>query len=360
MEKARFYDPERTFEDNYANGPFDMDQKDYRKTYGNPAFQFLGFPIYSPFGIAAGSLPTSRHTTAAFRLGFDVVVYKTQRSGEFPSNDFPNVLPIKIDGDITLERLKTPFVVRPDYPKDLKDLSITNSFGVPSYGPSVWVDDLTHAIKGAGEGQLLIMSVVGTIREGATAAEYYKDFAVAASEAKEAGAQVIEINLSCPNVASEGVICYSIDAVEEICRLTKEVIGNIPLVIKVGYYTSEQQELLERIVERVDPYVGAISAINTLAGEIVKEDGSQALPGKGRLRSGICGAGITWAGLDMVYRLDQIRRKKGYTYEIIGVGGVMTPKEFTQYREAGADVVQSVTGAMWNQYLAQEVKALLQ
>lgn len=359
MNKARFYDPERTFEDNYANGPFEMDQTDFRDTSTDPCYTFLGFQIHSPFGIAAGSLPTSHHTNAAFKLGYDVVVYKTQRSGEFPSNPFPNVLPIDVTGDITIERLKTPFVVRSDYPKDLHDLSITNSFGVPSYGPSVWSDDLKAALQGVGGGQLLIMSVVGTIREGATAQEYYNDFAVAAKEAKDAGAQVVEINLSCPNVASEGVICYSIDAVYTICELTKRAIGDTPLVIKVGYYTPEQQELLERIVERISPFVGAISAINTLAGEIVKKDGSQALPGKGRLRSGICGAGITWAGLDMVRRLDLIRQKNSYTYEIIGVGGVMTPEDFLLYRESGADVVQSVTGAMWNQYLAQDVKKSL-
>jgi dihydroorotate dehydrogenase (NAD+) catalytic subunit len=359
MTKALFFDPARTFEDNYANGPFNMDQVEYRDESTESKFSFLGFPVRSPFGIAAGSLPTSRHTNAAFKLGYDVVVYKTQRSGEFPSNPFPNVLPIDVQGDITLDRLKKPFVVRSDFPKNLKELSITNSFGVPSYGPSVWSDDLTRAVEGAGTGQLLIMSVVGTIREGMSAPEYYNDFAVAAQEAKDAGAQVIEINLSCPNVASEGIICYSIDAVYEICRLTKEAIGDTPLVIKVGYYASDQQELLERIVEKVSPYIGAISSINTLSGEIVKKDGSQALPGKGRLRSGICGAGIAWAGLDMVQRLDTLRREKGYTYEIIGVGGVMSPADFDEYRKAGADLVQSVTGAMWNPSLAAEIKATL-
>ena len=359
MTKALFYDPTRTFEDNYANGPFNMGQIDYQDENTASKFSFLGFPVRSPFGIAAGSLPTSRHTNAAFKLGYDVVVYKTQRSGEFPSNPFPNVLPLDVRGDITLDRLKEPFVVRSDFPENLKELSITNSFGVPSYGPTVWGDDLTRAVAGVGIGQLLIMSVVGTIREGMTPSQYYNDFAVAALEAKDAGTQVIEINLSCPNVASEGIICYSIDAVYEICKLTKEAIGETPLVIKVGYYTPDQQELLERIVEKVSPYIGAISSINTLSGEIVKEDGSQALPGKGRLRSGICGAGIAWAGLDMVRRLHTLRREKGYTYEIIGVGGVMSPADFSDYRKVGADLVQSVTGAMWNPDLAAQIKKTL-
>ena len=38
----------------------------------------------------------------------------------------------------------------------------------------------------------------------------------------------------------------------------------------------------------------------------------------------------------------------------------MKPADYKEYRDAGADVVQSVTGAMWNQYLAQEIKKVVQ
>jgi dihydroorotate dehydrogenase len=62
----------------------------------------------------------------------------------------------------------------------------------------------------------------------------------------------------------------------------------------------------------------------------------------------------------MVRRLNDLRKVKGYSYEIIGVGGVMKPADYKEYRDAGADVVQSVTGAMWNQYLAQEIKKVVQ
>jgi len=80
------YDPHKTFDDNYDNGPYNIDEKDYRNA-DEPKHTFLGFPIHTPFGVAAGTLPTSRHTNAAFRLGYDVVCYKTQRSGEFTSNE---------------------------------------------------------------------------------------------------------------------------------------------------------------------------------------------------------------------------------------------------------------------------------
>jgi len=43
-------------------------------------------------------------------------------------------------------------------------------------------------------------------------------------------------------------------------------------------------------------------------------------------------------------------------YAILGSGGVTVPKDFREYRDAGADLVMSATGAMWNPYLAKEVK----
>lgn len=353
------YDPSKTYEANVAEGPFLDDTKDYRDNTGEPSYQFLGHPIALPFGVAAGSLPTSRHTDAAFRLGYDVVVYKTQRATTFPCNPFPNVLPLQIDGDLTLKKMQQPLVAASDFPTDPHKLTITNSFGVPSPDPSVWTADLPRALAGAGKGQLLIMSVVGTIQEGFTPDEYHEDFARAARLAKDAGAQVVEINLSCPNVASEGVVCYSADAVYDICKRTKAALGDTPLIIKIGYFTHEQQALLEQIIQSVAPYISAVSAINTLAAAIVDEHGEQALPGKGRLKSGVCGAGIRWAGLDMVRRLDALRKRENYTYEIIGVGGVMEPKDYVAYRDAGADVVMTVTAAMWNPYLAQDIKKSL-
>lgn len=350
------YDPTKTFEENVANGPFLEDTTDYRDPNPDPQYTFLGYPINFPFGIAAGSLPASKHTNAAFRLGYDVVVYKTQRAIAFPCNPFPNVVPIRLDGDLTPEKQQAGLTIARDYPEDISRLSITNSFGVPSPDPNVWTADLPHALAGAGKGQLLIMSVVGTIQEGFTPDEYHADFAKAARLAKDAGAQVVEVNLSCPNVASEGVVCYSAEAVHDICRRTKTALGDTPLIIKIGYFTHEQQELLERIVNETAPFVSAISAINTLPAAIVDEHGKQALPGEGRLKSGVCGAGIRWAGLDMVQRLDALRKKEGYRYEIIGVGGVMTPEDYQAYRAAGADVVMTVTAAMWNPYLAQQIK----
>lgn len=358
MLKTPFYDPNISYQENYDLGPFGAfaDGKDLR---GNeePKYEFLGFKINTPFGIPAGPLINSKFCKTAFEKGFDVIHYKTRRSDEFTCNPFPNVLFVETNGDLTLEKSKKPLKGTLTPPNDLSKVSITNSFGNPSPDHQVWIDDMKKAIEAAKLGQLLIASVVGTIKEGFTPEDYYGDFALAAKYAKEAGAKVIEINLSCPNVASEGVLCYSPDADEAIVKKVRVSVGDdVKVLIKLGYFSKEQQELLEDIIKRVDPYIDGISAINTIPAPVVDENGKQALPGPGRLNAGICGAGIKWAGLDMVKRLNELRKKESYDFAIIGVGGVMTPEDFFEYRKLGADVVQSATGAMWNPELAQEIK----
>lgn len=358
MLKTPFYDPNKSYEDNYKKGPFGSfaDGVDLRDGE-TPQYDFLGFKIKTPFGIPAGPLINAKFCKAAFEKGFDVIHYKTRRSDEFPCNPHPNVLFVETNGDLTLEKAKTPLVGSQNAPDDLSKVSITNSFGNPSPDHEIWEDDMKKAILSAGSGQLLIASVVGTIKEGYGSQEYYDDFALAAKYAKEAGAKVIEINLSCPNVASEGVLCYSPDADEAIVKKVRAAVGDdIKILIKLGYFSTEQQELLEDIIKRVDTYIDGISAINTIPAKVVNEAGEQALLGEGRLSAGICGAGIKWAGLDMVKRLNGIRKSKGYGFAIIGVGGVMTSEDYMEYRNLGADLVQSATGAMWNPELAIEIK----
>ncbi len=357
---AVMYDPTKTFDDNFDHGPFPLQasEQPYENS-GEPSFSFLGRKLYSPFGIGAGSLPTSKHVGYAFQRGFDVVCYKTQRSVPFAVNDFPNVTYLDVEGDLTLEKAAKPLIGHLDSDAPVEKLSITNSFGNPSRGPEFWVDDMKKAIAAQGKGQLLISSVVGTIQDGFSSEDYFDDFAKAAKLAVGAGVQAIEVNLSCPNVANEGIVCYDHNAVISVCRKTKEAIGDIPLIAKIGYFSPEQRGLLEKIVLDTKPYLAAFSAINTIPAAVVDEQGQQLLPGEGRLKSGVCGAGIKWAGRDMVGRLKALREKHELDYEIIGIGGVATPDDFKQYREAGADVVQSVTAAMWNPNLAAEIKASL-
>jgi dihydroorotate dehydrogenase (NAD+) catalytic subunit len=360
IKSKSFYDATKTYDDNFDNGPFPVfDDEQPESETGEPKFTFLGKPLYSPFGIAAGPLLNSRYIKYAFERGFDVPVYKTQRSIPFEVNQFPNILYVDTKGDLTMDKAAGSLVGLTETNAPPTEFSITNSFGNPSRGPEFWVEDLKKAHSYQGRGQLLIGGAVGSIQEGFSGEDYYDDFAYAAELVASTGVEAVEVNLSCPNVASEGVLCYTKPAVVAICQKVKNKIGDVPLVIKLGYFSADQQDLLEQILKETADYVSAVASINTIPAAIVDHKGEQALPGPNRLKSGVCGAGIKWAGLDMTSRLNAFKKKAGLKYEVIGIGGVMTPADFHEYLDAGANLVQSCTGAMWNPKLAIEIKQYL-
>lgn len=352
MLKKPFYDPTLSYEDNYEKGPFgDFASSDSFEQSGEPTYDFLGQKVYLPFGIPAGPILNSNFVKGAFKEGFDIVVYKTVRSDIFPSHPFPNVLSVEVEGDLTPEKLEKPLIANTDY-KD--PISITNSFGVPSRKPEVWQEDVRRAISYAGKGQVLVLSFMGTVKPNQTPDEFVEDYVLAAKLAYETGAKVLETNLSCPNIGNEGLVCYDLDMTEKVAKGIREVIGDTPLILKVGYYKNDAD--MERLAEIVEKYANDVAGINTLQATVVDKDGHQALPGPNRLRSGICGHCIKWAGLNFVRRMKKIRDTKGYKFSITGVGGVTSPEDYKEFKDAGADVVMSATGAMWNPKLAQDIK----
>lgn len=323
---------------------------------------FLGFEVKSLFGMApCPATGSSEYVQAAFRNGFDIVTYKTQRSVRFPANPFPNVLQLEIEGYLTPERADLPIVGYPPENLDPRDVTIANSCAVQCEGAEDWAADFALAAKTAGKGQLLVLSVQGTIQDGFSEAEYHEDFAKTAELGVKAGAQVLEINLSCPNVAGEGVICYNPETVANICRLVRERVGGeVKVLAKLGYFRPNQEELLKKVVSELGAYVDGIAAINTIAARIVDRNGKQAFPGPGREKAGVSGSAIKWAGIEMCGRLKNLREALDLNYVIVGVGGVMKPEDYRDYLIAGADAVQSATGAMWNPDLATDIKRYMQ
>lgn len=352
MLREPFYDPTKTYEENYEQGPWGAFAQENEPIVAPPRFDFLGNQVSYPLGIPAGPLLNSKYVKAAFRYGYDIPVYKTVRAGTYPCHPFPNVLSVAVEGDLTPEKAAVPLVADTAYGEPL---SITNSFGVPSRPAELWQQDARDAATAAGVGQVMVMSVMGTVREGQTADEFVADYAQAARLALATGAKILEVNLSCPNIGNEGLVCYNLAMTERVAGAIREVIGELPLVLKVGYYPED--DALEELARITHEYANGISAINTIQATIIDADGNQALPGPMRSKSGVCGHAIKWAGLSMTKRLTQARTAGGASFSVIGCGGVTVPSDFKEYRDAGADVVMTATGAMWNPYLAQEIRA---
>ncbi len=347
-----FYDPEKSYEENFNEGPFGAftDEKVVEEK-GKPQFDFLGHKVFTPFGIPAGPLVNGRFVKAALDRGFDLPVYKTVRTRKYKSAPWPNVLSVKVDGDLTPDKGSKGLVADHNY---TEPLAITNSFGVPSFDPDFWQQDLKEAVSYAKEGQVVIGSFQGTTNADGNVKAYIQDFADAAKLVKETGAKVLEVNLSCPNEGTAHLLCFDLERTTQVVTAIKDEIGNTPLIIKIAYF--KEQEQLINLVDAVGKFVQGISAINTIPSRIIDREGKQALPGEGRAISGVCGAPIKWAGLEMMDRLKRLRDENDLDFALIGVGGIIKKEDYQLYMKAGADAAMSATGAMWNPLLAQEIK----
>lgn len=347
-----FYDPEKSYEDNYEKGPFGAfaDETIYQQK-GDPKFDFLGQPVYLPFGIASGPLINGKFVKAALDKGFDIVEYKDTRTRKYKCHPLPNVIPVKIDGDLTLEKAQAGLIQDDTY---REPIAVTNSFGIPSMDPDVWQPDLRDAALHAKKGQVVIGGLQGTLPESGGFEAYLEDFKLIMRLVKETGVKIIELNLSCPNEGAAHLLCFDVERSQKVVEAVKNEIGNIPLIIKIAYFAEDKH--LKQLVEAVGKSVQAIAAINTIPSKVTKENGEQALPGEGRLVSGVCGHPIKWAGVHSVERLHRLREELHLSFNIVGVGGVTTPDDYFTYQEAGADTVMTATGAMWNPFLAQEIK----
>lgn len=345
-----WYDPKLSYEDNYANGPTEFSTTTASTTSVKGQYSFFGLPLRFPFGIPAGPLLNARYVQSALENGFDVPVYKTVRTRSYKSHPWPNVVPVKVEGDLTLGKASHSLMIKGEFDEPI---SITNSFGVPSQDPDVWQPDMALASSYAHDGQHVVGSCQGTHWSGFSIDDYIKDWAQAARLVKETGVSAVEINLSCPNEGARKLVCNDTDLSLKITDAVKDAIGDTPLVIKISYIERE----LEGFVAALAPIIDGISSVNSIPAAVVDESGNQALPGEGRLVSGICGASIKWAGLDMVQRLSDLRKKNDFSYTIFGVGGVMNSLDFIEYRTHGADIVMSATGAMWNSGLANQIKS---
>lgn len=344
-----FYNPLLSYEDNYHQGPFG----DFRNLNVSADIQsqpecFLNMEVNLPFGIPAGPLLNANFIRAAFKHGFDLCVYKTVRSRAQASHPLPNVLSIHPAGKLSAN--VDTVLADNQY---TQPLSITNSFGVPSYNPDIWQADMAEAIQAAQKGQYVIGSFQGTPGNESSIEKDYARTAVLVNETK---APILEANLSCPNEGVNKLLCFDFDKVERIAKEIKNAVPDKPLFLKLAYFADDNA--IFPLLSKLDGVVDGYSTINTLSARPVDADGKPAL-GADRPTGGVCGDAIRWAGLEMVERLARLRARLQNQFAIIGVGGVSCTEHYQAYRAAGADAVMSATGAMWNSQLAIEIKKSL-
>lgn len=344
-----FYNPLLSYEENYQQGPFGaFSQTPPSILEKKQPETFLNLEVNLPFGIPAGPLLNASFIKAAFNYGFDLCVYKTVRSRAHASHPLPNVLSVHPENQLSAG--VDTVLADTNY---TTPLSITNSFGVPSFNPDIWQPDMAAAVKAAHKGQFVIGSFQGT---AGNEASIEKDYAKTALLVAKTEAPILEANLSCPNEGVNQLLCFDFPKVERIAKEIKNAVPEKPLFLKLAYFAND--EAIYPLLHVLDGVVDGYSTINTLSARPVNADGKPAL-GQNRPTGGVCGDAIRWAGLEMVKRLHRLRTRLNNHFAIIGVGGVSNAEHYLAYRAAGADAVMSATGAMWNPQLALQIKSCL-
>ena len=94
MDPLPTYDRTKTYQWNYDHAPA-IQSAEIAEVPGD--FKFCGLPVDSPLGVPSGPLLNGKWCLYYASLGFDVVTYKTVRSGARLCYDLPNLQPVLCD-----------------------------------------------------------------------------------------------------------------------------------------------------------------------------------------------------------------------------------------------------------------------
>jgi len=340
------YDRARSYQWNYDHAPNqlpDLEVPPYRGSW-----RLCGLPVNSPLGIPAGPLLNGRWCLYYARLGFDLLTYKTVRSGSRPCYELPNLLPVAC---ATVDEHHPEVDESPEM-----NGSWAVSFGMPSSEIEVWQRDIRATKAALAPGQLLSVSVVGTIEEGWDMRRLADDYARCAQMAADAGADMIEANFSCPNVSTcDGQLFQQPDDAGLVAKLTRDVIGQTPFVAKVGHLPNPADA--QRLIESIAPFVNGVAMTNSIATQVRSQDGHLLFSGQKR---GICGKATHAASVRQTESIRKMIDRLGIRLDLIGVGGASTAADVQRYLDAGAQGVHMATAAMIDPLVAVKIRQTVQ
>lgn len=341
----------KDFNWNYSNGPLLNDIPP--ELQSQQPVTFLSWQLRSPVGVAAGPLLNSKFVKVYARLGYSLLTYKSVRSCAWPAHPEPVLTRLNPKSKADLLDLK-PLVADSETPwPSSAELSSANSVGLPSQRPEEWREDVRRAREALGQGQVLIVSVVGTPTVNGSVKELAADFARCARWAAEAGADMIEVNLSCPNVDSqEGDVYLHPIASLLVVQAARAAIGRIPLSAKLGYYPDN--ELMDEVLRSITPALDALTLTNAVKWSVVNSSGLAYFPGEDREYAGVGGAAIRELAKDNILNTIKFLRKQGRNIPIIAVGGVTQPQHVDDYLHLGATAVTIATAAIWQPFFSYD------
>ncbi len=144
-------------------------------------------------------------------------------------------------------------------------------------------------------------------------------------------ADMIELNISCPNVKACGM-AFGIkpQSIEDVTKVSKSSLKTTPLIVKLSPNV-ESIPVNAQAAERGG--ADCISLVNTFTGMAV--DLEKRRPVIANNTGGVSGAGIKPIAVRMVYEASH-----SVKIPVIGMGGIMTGEDAVEFMMAGAKAVQ--------------------
>jgi dihydroorotate dehydrogenase (fumarate) len=199
-----------------------------------------------------------------------------------------------------------------------------NSMGLPNLGYTAYAALIPELRKFQ---KPIIASVAGFTES---------DFVRIATAINTSRPDLIEVNLSCPNIPGEPQIGYDMEASERLLRQVRKVV-TVPLGVKLPpYFDPAHHEKIAKVLERVG--VDFLSVINSVGNGLVvdPERESVVIKPKGGF-GGLGGPVIKPVALANVRAFWKLL---GHRLAIIGTGGVSTGTDAFEHLLCGASAVQ--------------------
>ncbi|MBD0315444.1 MAG: dihydroorotate oxidase [Nitrospiraceae bacterium] len=199
-----------------------------------------------------------------------------------------------------------------------------NSMGLPNLGHKAYAE-LIPELKTFGKP--VIASVAGLCED---------DFPTIATTINAAKPDLIEVNLSCPNIPGKPQIGYDPEASERLLRRVRQVI-TVPMGVKLPpYFDPAHHEAMAQVIGRCG--VDFINMINSVGNGLVVDSVREAVVIKPKGGFGGLGGAlikpVALANVRAFYKLFQGR------IPIIGTGGVVHGSDAFEHLLCGASAIQ--------------------
>ena len=159
---------------------------------------------------------------------------------------------------------------------------------------------------------------------------------------------MVELNISCPNVKSGGM-AFGIkpQSVEEVTKVAKSGLKKTPLMVKLS---PNVESIAVNALAAQNGGADAVSLINTLTGVAI--DIERRRPIIANNTGGVSGAGVKPIAVRMVYEAAQ-----AVSIPVVGMGGITCAEDAIEFLMAGATAVQVGTANFTDPYAIPKVVA---